>query len=157
MSSTQRLPRSSLNVRSTAGFPTSGHLWIQKGKSYTQVTYTGKTAKRFTGVRLGNGTPRSGTRVVSQSEWDFHHQGDSTRTQLINQSCNNTFYCYRAGTRRLTCMGIRLQTRTPLPYDVGSGGGNTKYSQVWQIKALGGPILAMYEGRDGLKLVNNYN
>ena len=157
MSASQSLPRLSLNVRSTAGFPTSGHLWIQKGRSYTQVTYTGKRAERFIGVRGGSGTPRSGSRVVSQSEWDFHHQRDSTRTQLINQSCSNTFYCYRAGTRSLTCMGVRLQTGTPLPYNVGPGGGNTKYSQVWQIKTHGGPILAMYEGRDGLKLVNNYN
>jgi len=157
LSASQTLPRLSLNVRSTAGFPTSGHLWIQKGSSYTQVTYLGKRAQRFIGVRGGSGTPRSGSRVVSQSEWDFHHQRDSTRTQLINQSCSNTFYCYRAGTRSLTCMGVRLQAPTPLPYNVGPGGGNTKYSQVWQIKTHGGPILSMLEGRNGLKLVNNYN
>jgi hypothetical protein len=157
LSAAQSLPRWTLNVRSTAGFPTSGHLWIQKGSSFTQVTYTGKRAERFIGVRGGSGTPRSGSRVVSQSEWDFYHQRDSTRTQLVNQSCTDTFYCYRAGTRSLTCMGIRLQTGTPLPYDIGPGGGNTKYSQVWQIKTHGGPILSMLEGRDGLKLVNNYN
>jgi hypothetical protein len=156
LSASQSLPRSTLNVQSTAGFPTSGHLWIEKRDSYTQVTYAGKGAQRFTGVSGGSGTPPSGSRVVSQSEWDFYHQRDSTRTQLINQSCSNTFYCYKEGTRSLTCMGVRLQTRTPLPYNVGPGGGNTKYSQVWQIKE-GHPILSMLEGRDGLKLVNNYN
>lgn len=157
LSGDQSLPRLTLDVRSTAGFPTSGHLWIQKGSSYTQATYTGKTAGRFIGVSGGSGTPGSGSRVVSQGEWDFYHQRDSTRTQLINQSCSDTFYCYKAGTRSVTCMGVRLQTNTPLPYDIGSGGGNTKYSQVWQIKTHAGPILSMTEGRDGLKLVNNYN
>jgi hypothetical protein len=157
LSATQSLPRSTLNVVSTDGFPVSGHLWIQTGTSYKQVRYSGKSSKSFTGVSGGSGTPPSGSRVVSQGAWDYDNQPDQTRTQLINQSCTNTFYCYKPGTRSLTCISVRLQTDTPLPYDVGPGGGNTKYSQVWQIKGGSSPTLSMLEGRDGLKLVNNYN
>jgi hypothetical protein len=39
-----------LNVRDTSAFPTSGTLIIRNGSTYEGVTYSGKTATQFTGV-----------------------------------------------------------------------------------------------------------
>jgi hypothetical protein len=70
-SAAQTLPTATLNVTSTAGFPSSGTLAVMNsgtpastpGSSVVYVTYTGTTATSFTGVSGGSGSVASGATV----------------------------------------------------------------------------------------------
>jgi parallel beta-helix repeat protein len=61
----QLLPQSTINVVSTAGFPTSGTIVINLGNNgeYQRVTYTGITPTSFTGASGGQGTLVTGDAV----------------------------------------------------------------------------------------------
>jgi hypothetical protein len=59
----QTLPQGTINVGSTAGFPSSGGLFINAIN--TTITYTGKTATSFTGVSGGSGILATGETVTS--------------------------------------------------------------------------------------------
>jgi hypothetical protein len=97
-----------------------------------------------------------------QSIWDAANQLDQTRAQVGGWSSSEAFHWSPVGTRELIGFSVRLDPNTQLPYPIGAGGGNTKYSQVFQIKSVGSgstsgsPLLSMTEGSDGLKMVYNY-
>ena len=96
-----------------------------------------------------------------QAQWDLANQPDSTRSQLGQWSATEGFYRMPVGQRFLVSMAVRLDPNSALPYDISTGGGNVKYSQVFQMKSTGssivGPVFAMTEGRNGVKLVYNIN
>jgi len=63
LSNAQVLPQSTINVNSTAAFPTSGSITINTSLGFQTITYTGKTATTFTGCLGGTGTLGTGGRV----------------------------------------------------------------------------------------------
>lgn len=69
-------PQSTVNVVSTADFPSSGSFWIRP-YGYYEITYTGKTATSFTGCSGGAGTMLTG-QAVSSVNLNFAH--DFART-----------------------------------------------------------------------------
>lgn len=61
------LPQATINVTSTATFPTSGTIFVYTSQGTQQVTYTGTTATTFTGCSGGAGTMSTGNNVTSSS------------------------------------------------------------------------------------------
>ena len=59
------LPQSTINVASTAGYPSSGTLLIQTDNGLQVVTYTGLTPTSFTGVSGGSGNIINGDPIIS--------------------------------------------------------------------------------------------
>jgi hypothetical protein len=58
-------PGTTITVRDTSGFPSSGTVWIN---SITSFSYTGKTATTFTGVTGGFGQHNAGAVVVGSAQ-----------------------------------------------------------------------------------------
>jgi len=59
------LPTATINVVSTAGFPTSGTIYVITTAGVQTVTYTGTTGTSFTGCTGGTGTMNTGNNVSS--------------------------------------------------------------------------------------------
>jgi hypothetical protein len=62
-SSGDALPQATINVTDTTGFPSSGTFQIVHTTGPETITYTGKTARTFTGCTGGTGTLFVGTKV----------------------------------------------------------------------------------------------
>lgn len=60
----QALQQATINVASTAGFPTSGNLYVTTGSGTWLIFYTGISGNSFTGCTGGNGTMSTGGAVV---------------------------------------------------------------------------------------------
>jgi hypothetical protein len=58
------LPQTTINVTSTAGFPSSGTVLIESSNGIQAVNYTGTTAFTFTGCTGGSGTLTGGTTIA---------------------------------------------------------------------------------------------
>lgn len=63
----QSLPQATINVASTAGFPTSGTITVTTSAGAQTVTYTGTTPTSFTGATGGTGTMSTGGAVTGQA------------------------------------------------------------------------------------------
>lgn len=63
----QVLPQFSINVASTAGFPSAGTLFVVTSLGVQTVTYTGESGTQFTGCTGGAGTMSTGNAVTSAS------------------------------------------------------------------------------------------
>jgi hypothetical protein len=59
------LPQATINVASTAGFATSGSIFVNTSNGYQLVTYTNTTGTSFTGCSGGTGTMSTGGGVTS--------------------------------------------------------------------------------------------
>jgi len=62
-SNAQALPQATINVGSTAGYPTSGTFWVLSTGGWQLITYTGTTGTTFTGCTGGTGTLFTGQSV----------------------------------------------------------------------------------------------
>ena len=71
-------PVATLEVASTAGFPSSGLLYVETGSGLTQISYSGVTPVSFTGCSGGTGTVRPGGFVT----------GVNRLTPMVNASDN---------------------------------------------------------------------
>jgi hypothetical protein len=59
------LPQTTINVAATAGFPTSGYIYVTTSTGFQVVTYTGTSGgTQFTGCTGGTGTMSTGNAVV---------------------------------------------------------------------------------------------
>jgi Polysaccharide lyase len=91
---------------------------------------------------------------------DCDNQPDSTRAQLGGFGALDSFYRAPVGTRTLFGFSVRLENPARVNKILSTGGGNTKFSQIVQVKSTdpgtsGGPLLSMLEGTNGVKLVYN--
>jgi hypothetical protein len=91
---------------------------------------------------------------------DCDNQPDSTRAQLGGLGALDSFYRAPVGTRTLFGFSVRLENPARVNKALSTGGGNTKFSQIVQVKSTdpgtsGGPLLSMLEGTNGVKLVYN--
>jgi hypothetical protein len=64
----QSLPQSTINVASSASYPTSGTTYVSTSAGLQLVTYTGKTATTLTGCSGGTGTMATGDTVIARPD-----------------------------------------------------------------------------------------
>lgn len=70
------LPQSTINVTSTAGFPSSGIIWIITSSAVSQmVTYTGVNGTQFTGCSGGTGSLSTGNQVMTHGAPNWNTSG----------------------------------------------------------------------------------
>lgn len=65
----QSLHQSTINVASTAGFASSGIIYVATSSGNQVVTYTGMTGTSFTGCAGGTGTMSTGGTVTASAAW----------------------------------------------------------------------------------------
>lgn len=86
------LPQATINVVSTATFPTSGTIYVYTNQGTQTVTYTGVTATSFTGCSGGGGTMSTGNNVTGASLMTLGSDGYTNATTVFRQDGYTDFY-----------------------------------------------------------------
>ena len=92
------LPTGTINVASTAGFPTSGQILVAISGAQQLVTYTGITATSFTGCTGGSGTLATSQAVQFASTITLPTQGSAFTTSTVFRLMTPAWYVVSAGT-----------------------------------------------------------
>jgi len=85
------LPQDPITVGSTAGFPTSGTIYVTTSAGVEAVTYTGTTGTDFTGTSGGTGTMSTGG-LVSTSATALPAVGDLIQIKGAHDASNNGLF-----------------------------------------------------------------
>jgi hypothetical protein len=86
------LPTGTINVVSTATFPTSGTIYVYTNQGTQTIAYTGVTATSFTGCTGGGGTMSTGGNVTSNSLMTLGTDGYTNATTVFRQDGYTDFY-----------------------------------------------------------------
>lgn len=86
------LPQTTINVATTAGFPTTGTIYVTTTQGIQTVTYTGVNATQFTGCAGGSGTMSTGGNVTSSSLMAIGSDGYTNTSTTFRMDGYNDFF-----------------------------------------------------------------